>query len=128
MYVLSAVCRDKGGALLSLASIFTIVFLHFLLSFSSHWEDTSITQAIVWPHIQTLQSSTKKTSTAHSIFNSLLSVWKWGRTWSFMFHILLHNTPDWNKPVNSSSKSFALSNLHTIYARRLNEPNTKGII
>jgi len=37
-----------------------------------------------------------------------------------------HTKREWkNLPVNSLSKSFLLSSLHTIYARRQGEPNTK---
>lgn len=37
-----------------------------------------------------------------------------------------YNKVNWkNIPVNSLSKSFALSNLHTIYALRQGEPNAK---
>ena len=63
------------------------LFLRFLLSFTFDWEDISNTQGNIQPHFQTRWISSKN-SAARRILNSLLGVWRWGQTRSFVFDVI----------------------------------------
>lgn len=65
-------------------SLITIVFLRFLLNFSSDWEHISNTQDIVWSHFQTPKRFAKIIPLRVVFLNSLLCVWKCGQTRSFL--------------------------------------------
>ena len=69
---------------LKLAYIFTILFLHLLLSFSLDCEDISNTRDSVSSHFQTPRISSN--FAVHFIFNSLLSVWKCDETLSHVWY------------------------------------------